>query len=84
MREYGIGAILLDLEEPTKVIGSLSQPILTAIEEERDGYTPNVVYSCGALLHGKLLFLPYGYSDASIRFAFIDIPELITQLHTSL
>lgn len=84
MREYGIGAILLDLNEPTKVIGALSQPILTANEEERDGYTPNVVYSCGALLHGKTLFLPYGYSDASIRFAFVDIPELISQLHTSM
>ena len=84
MREYGIGAILLDLNQPTKVIGVLSQPLLTANEEERDGYTPNVVYSCGALIHGKTLFLPYGYSDASIRFVFIDIAELMNQLHASL
>ena len=83
MREYGIGAILLDLNEPAKVIGSLSQPILCATEEERDGYTPNVVYSCGSLLNGDTLFLPYGCSDASIRFAFVDIPELMKELHTS-
>lgn len=81
MREYGIGALLLDLEEPTKVIGALSLPILTANDEEREGYTPNVVYSCGALLHGDTLLLPYGYSDASIRFAFVDVPELLKQLH---
>jgi len=83
MREYGIGAILLDLDEPSKVIGALSQPILSATEEERDGYTPNVVYSCGGLLHENTLVLPYGCSDASIRFAFVDIPELMKQLHAS-
>jgi len=84
MREYGIGAILLDLKDPTKVLGALSQPILTAAEDERDGYTPNVVYSCGSMLHGEKLFLPYGYSDAGVRFAFVDLPELLKQLHTSL
>lgn len=84
MREYGIGAILLDLDDPTKVIGALSQPILCANDDERDGYTPNVVYSCGALLHGETLFLPYGASDASIRFAFVNVPELMKELHTSL
>lgn len=84
MREYGIGALLLDLEEPTKVIGALSLPILTPNDEEREGYTPNVIYSCGALLHGDTLLLPYGYSDASIRFAFVDVPELLKQLHTYL
>lgn len=84
MREYGMGAILLDLEDPTKIVGSLSQQILTATDEERDGYTPNVVYSCGALLHGETLVLPYGYSDASIRFAFIDLPELMKAFGTNL
>jgi predicted GH43/DUF377 family glycosyl hydrolase len=74
----------LDLKDPTKVIGALSQPILTAAEDERDGYTPNVVYSCGSMLHGEKLFLPYGYSDAGVRFAFVDLPELLKQLHTSL
>lgn len=81
MREYGIGALLLDLVDPTKVIGSLSLPLLTADAEEREGYTPNVVYSCGALLHGDTLLLPYGYSDAAVRFAYVDLPELLKQLH---
>lgn len=84
MREYGMGAMLLDLENPTKIIGSLSQPILTATEEERNGYTPNVVYTCGALLHGQTIILPYGYSDASIRFAFVDLPELMKAFGTNL
>jgi predicted GH43/DUF377 family glycosyl hydrolase len=83
MREYGIGAILLDIDDPTKVIGALSQPILCAEADERDGYTPNVVYSCGALIHKAKLVIPYGCSDASIRFAFVDVPELMKQLHTS-
>lgn len=84
MREYGMGAILLDLEDPTKIVGSLSQQIITATEEERNGYTPNVVYSCGALLHGDTLVLPYGYSDAAIRFAFVDLPQLMKAFGSSL
>ena len=81
MREYGIGASLLDLNDPTVVIGNLSLPLLTPDGEEREGYVPNVVYSCGALLHGDTLLLPYGYSDAAIRFAFVNLPELLKQLH---
>lgn len=84
MREYGMGALLLDLEDPTKIIGSLSQQLLIADEDERDGYTPNVVYSCGALLHGQTLVLPYGISDASIRFAFVDVPQLMKAFSTNL
>ena len=84
MREYGIGVALLDLEDPTQLISTLSQPLLTAENEERDGYTPNVVYSCGALIHENTLVLPYGYSDEAIRFAMIDMPELMNQLRTSL
>ena len=84
MREYGIGALLLDLQDPTKIIGSLSQPILTASEEERNGYTPNVVYSCGALLHAETIVLPYGYSDAATRFAFVDLAELMKAFGTNL
>jgi predicted GH43/DUF377 family glycosyl hydrolase len=80
MREYGIGAILLDLDEPTKLIGALSRPLLTPSDDERDGYVPNVVYSCGALLHQQALLLPYGCSDSSIRFAHLDMPELLHQL----
>ena len=84
MREYGIGAVLLDLNDPTIVLGALSQPLLEAENDERDGYTPNVVYSCGALIHEQTLVLPYGYSDAAIRFALVDLPELMNQLRTSL
>jgi len=80
MRGYGIGAILLDLDEPAKLIGALSRPLLTPSEDERDGYVPNVVYSCGALLHQQTLLLPYGCSDSSIRFAYLDLPELLQRL----
>ena len=80
MREYAIGAMLLDLDDPRVVIGTLAQPLLTPTAEERDGYVPNVVYSCGALLHGDTLVLPYGCSDASIRIALIDVPGLLAIL----
>jgi len=80
MREYGIGAILLDLADPTQVIGSLEQPLLTANEEEREGYVPNVVYSCGALLHNEKILLPYAGSDCFVKFAFIDLPSLLGAL----
>lgn len=84
MREYGIGVVLLDLVDPTIVLGTLSQPLITADIDERDGYTPNVVYSCGALIHEQTLVLPYAYSDLAIRFAFVDLPELMKKLRTSL
>lgn len=84
MREYGIGVVLLDLVDPTIVLGTLSQPLIIADIDERDGYTPNVVYSCGALIHEQTLVLPYAYSDLAIRFAFVDLPELMNRLRTSL
>ncbi|MHA6623161.1 glycoside hydrolase family 130 protein [Pseudonocardia sp. DLS-67] len=80
MREYAIGALLLDLEEPSRVIGALREPLISPRDDERDGYVPNVVYSCGALLHGDRLLLPYGASDASVRFAIVDVPLLLDQL----
>ena len=80
MREYAIGAMLLDLDDPRQVIGQLARPLLTPSAEERDGYVPNVVYSCGGLLHGDTLVLPYGCSDASIRVALIDVPGLLAEL----
>lgn len=80
MREYAIGALLLDLDDPSKVIGGLRDPLVSPREDERDGYVPNVVYSCGALRHGDRLLLPYGASDASVRFAFVDVPLLIERL----
>ena len=83
MRTYGIGAILLDLDEPTKLIGALADPILTPSAEERDGYVPNVLYSCGGMVHGQTLVLPYGCSDSSIRFASVDLGELLKRLRES-
>lgn len=83
MREYSLGAVLLDLDDPGKLIGSLDGPLMTPNEEERDGYSPNVLYSCGALLHRQRLLLPYGCSDYSIRIALIDLPELMDRLRAS-
>jgi predicted GH43/DUF377 family glycosyl hydrolase len=80
MREYAIGALLLDRDDPSRVIGALRDPLLVPAEDEREGYVPNVVYSCGALRHGDTLLLPYGASDASVRFAFVDIPLLVDRL----
>jgi predicted GH43/DUF377 family glycosyl hydrolase len=69
MRTYSIGAILLDLDDPTVVIGRLSEPLITPADDERDGYVPNVVYSCGGLLSGGTLVIPYGVSDTSTAIA---------------
>lgn len=80
MRTYGIGALLLDLNDPTRLIGTLRHPLLLPNESERDGYVPNVVYSCGALLHQNTLVLPYGCSDSAIRFAFVELSALLEQL----
>jgi predicted GH43/DUF377 family glycosyl hydrolase len=80
MREYVMGALLLDLDDPSRVVANLAEPLLVPTEEERDGYVPNVVYSCGALLHGEQLLVPYGASDDSIRFAFVDVPQLLGRM----
>lgn len=77
MREYTIGAYLLDLEQPQRLIGRLRNPILVPIDGERDGYVPNVVYSCGGMVHGDLLALPYGVADQSIRFVTLDLRALL-------
>jgi predicted GH43/DUF377 family glycosyl hydrolase len=80
MRTYAIGALLLDLDDPSKVIGVLAEPLLMPAETERDGYVPNVVYSCGALVHKGTLVLPYGCSDASVRFAFVELADILASL----
>jgi len=77
MRTYSIGAWLLDLDEPTKVIGRLREPLLTPRREEQDGYVPNVVYSCGAVLHRETLLIPFGIGDASIGFATVPLRDLL-------
>lgn len=80
MRTYGLGAVLLDLDDPTLVLGALTEPLMTATPDERDGYVPNVLYSCGGLIQDETIVLPYGCSDSSIRFAFIDLPGLLSGL----
>jgi predicted GH43/DUF377 family glycosyl hydrolase len=80
MREYAIGAILLDLDEPERLISALPEPLLVADESERDGYVPNVVYSCGALLHGQTVVLPYACSDSSVRIGTVDLARLLDRL----
>ncbi len=77
VREYSIGALLLDLDDPYRVLGRTTEPLLIPTADERDGYVPNVVYSCGAMRHGDVLVLPYGCSDSSIRVAIIDVPTLV-------
>lgn len=78
MRKYSIGAALLDKKDPSKVIGRTTQPILSAADEDREGYVPNVVYSCGGMVVGDDLFLPYGVADSSVAFAFVSINELLS------
>ena len=80
MRRYSIGAILLDLEDPGRVIGELAHPIVRAEGNEREGYVPNVVYTCGAMLHRGLLILPYGVSDTATRFATVKLSTLLEAL----
>ena len=80
IRRYAIGAVLLDLNDPGRVIGRLPEPLLEPIPEERDGYVPNVVYSCGALVHAGRLVLPYAMSDQCTSFATVPLEELLSEL----
>jgi predicted GH43/DUF377 family glycosyl hydrolase len=80
MRKYCIGAALLDLQDPTKVIGRLRQPLLVPEGVEREGYVPNVVYSCGSLIHGRELILPYAMSDRASAIASVPLDALLTEL----
>jgi predicted GH43/DUF377 family glycosyl hydrolase len=80
MRRYAIGAMLLDLDEPERVIADLPQGLLDPDEVEREGYVPNVVYSCGGLVHAGRFWLPYGASDVRVGFASIELDELIARM----
>ena len=77
MRQYCIGAILLDLENPAKVIAHLEEPLLVPHEEEREGYVPNVAYSCGSLIHNNELIIPYAMSDVMSGIATVRVDELL-------
>ena len=80
MRTYCIGASLLDIEDPARVIGVLKEPLLTPMEDERNGYVPNVVYSCGSLKVGSNIVIPYGISDHAIGLAIADLDGLLARL----
>lgn len=80
MRQYSVGAALLDKKDPSKVIGRSEAPLLSPLEETREGYVPNVVYTCGGLVFQRMLFLPYGVADSSVRFCCIDIDNLLRSL----
>ncbi len=80
MRRYCIGAVLLDLDDPFRVIGRLRRPILEPTRAEREGYVPNVVYSCGSLLHNGRLVIPYAMSDARTAFAVVSVKRLVERL----
>ena len=79
-RQYTLGAVLLDLDDPSQVIGHLNEPLLSPDDDERDGYMPNVVYSCGSMIHAEHLVLPYGYADVGARVATIRLDELLSRL----
>ena len=80
MRQYALGAILLDKEDPSRVIGHLAEPLLEPSADERDGYVPNVVYSCGSMIAGELLVLPYGFADVGTRIATVRVDDLLAEL----
>ncbi|HEY7824219.1 MAG TPA: glycosidase, partial [Acidimicrobiia bacterium] len=75
-----LGAILLDTDDPGRVIGHLRDPLLVPDGDERDGYVPNVVYSCGSLIHGSDLVIAYGASDTSAGFATVSVDALLEAL----
>jgi predicted GH43/DUF377 family glycosyl hydrolase len=80
MRKYSIGAFLLDLKDPARVIARLTRPLLSPDELEREGYVPNVVYSCGSLVHAGQLILPYAMSDTASSFATVPLSELLAAM----
>jgi predicted GH43/DUF377 family glycosyl hydrolase len=80
IRQYCIGAILLDLKNPAKIIARLEEPLLSPHEEEREGYVPNVVYSCGAIIHNNELVIPYAMADVMSGIATVGVKELINSM----
>ena len=80
VRKYCIGAVLLDLDDPAKVIGRLKEPLIAPDETEREGYVPNVVYTCGAIAHNGRLIIPYAMSDRATRIASVSVDELLVKM----
>ncbi|HWX20507.1 MAG TPA: glycoside hydrolase family 130 protein, partial [Candidatus Binatia bacterium] len=80
MRKYCIGAFLLDRDDPAKLLGRVREPLITPNENEREGYVPNVVYSCGSLLHDRQLIIPYAMSDYATTFATLSLDEVLSAM----
>ncbi|WP_410221503.1 glycoside hydrolase family 130 protein [Pedobacter sp.] len=80
MRRYCLSATLLDLNDPTIEIGRLTEPLLIPNPDEREGYVPNVVYSCGSIINNGELIIPYGLSDYASSFATVNLESLLEQL----
>jgi len=80
MRRYCLGASLLDLEDPSIEIGRLSEPLVIPNNDEREGYVPNVLYSCGSIIHNDVLIIPYGLSDYCSSFATVNLEQLLNKL----
>jgi predicted GH43/DUF377 family glycosyl hydrolase len=83
MRKYAIGAALLDKDDPSIVLGRTASPLLSAADEDREGYVPNVVYTCGAICIGEDLFMPFGVADSSVCFAFMTIDDILAHMAPS-
>ncbi len=80
-RQYSLGALLLDLDDPSRVIGHLKEPLLSPQSNEREGYVPNVVYSCGSMIVGEYLVLPYGFADVGASIATVRVDDLLERLN---
>jgi predicted GH43/DUF377 family glycosyl hydrolase len=80
VRRYSLGAMLLDRDDPCRVIGHLHEPLLAPLDDEREGYVPNVVYSCGSMLHGEHLVIPYGFGDVGAGVATVRLADLLDAL----
>jgi predicted GH43/DUF377 family glycosyl hydrolase len=83
MREYTLGASLYELDHPEIEIGRLSDPLMVPNEEEREGYVPNVIYSCGSMIHNEDLIIPYAMSDHASTYATVNLRELLDVLKAS-
>jgi predicted GH43/DUF377 family glycosyl hydrolase len=83
MREYVLGASLYEIDNPEKEIGRLKTPLLAPNATEREGYVPNVVYSCGSIIHNRNLIIPYGISDTASSYASVNLNELLNELKNS-
>ena len=82
VRTYCLGALLLDLKNPAKVIGALKNPLLVPLESERNGYVPNVVYTCGAIIHNDYLVIPYAVSDSQSCIAKVKLDDVLNCMET--